>query len=274
MGTIVKDAFLQGGSAPGIMAVRVLGGSVIWIVVLRHRLFSIEWGSRAVLHVAVGGIAGLAIGSLCEYAAYRYLPVALVVVIMFMAPAWVAVGQWAFARKPVGAAGLLGLSLLGMGLALLTEATAGEVSLRGVLLALLASIGIAVMFILVDDAIPAIGPIMSAALVAFVSVMLVVPVAIVNGTFLESIVSTPILVRGLLLSLIGTVLSMMLLFMGVQRLGGFAASVVSATEPVFAAVLAWILLGEILNMPQIFGALLVISGTVVVQRSRGRLRRE
>lgn len=272
MGTIVKDAFLQGGSAPGVMAVRVLGATVIWAVILRRRLFSIEWGSAAVRNLAIGGVAGLAIGSLAEFAAYRFLPVALVVVILFMAPVWVAVGQWAFANRPVGAAGLLGLALLGVGLVLLTEATAGELSVVGVLLALFASVGIAVMFTLGDDAIPVVGPILSAAVVAFASTVIVVPVAITNGTFFDSIGSAPILIRGLLLSLVATVVSMTLLFNGIQRLGGFAASVVSATEPVFAALLAWIFLGEVLSVPQMSGVLLVISGTVVVQGSRAQVR--
>lgn len=271
MGTIVKDAYNYGATPTGILALRMLVGSAIWIVVFNRRLGSIEWRSPHVRRLALGGTLGIALASLTEYAAYQHLPVAFVVVVLFMAPAWVAIGQWVLTGRGVGGGGIAGLAFLAVGLALLTELGFAGISFVGVGLALAASLGIAAFFTLAGDSIDEVGPPRSAAVVALSSLAIVVPAAVIDGTLVDSLTSSAVLYRGALLGFVATVVSLVLLLNGLRRLGAFPASVVSAIEPVFAGLLAWWVLGEVLTVSQVAGAGLVIIGSLVVEWGRPRV---
>nr|WP_225443081.1 DMT family transporter [Lolliginicoccus lacisalsi] len=54
----------------------------------------------------------------------------------------------------------------------------------------------------------------------------------------------------------------------IARLGAPRAAVVGLSEVVFAAVVAWIMLGEVLTGVQLGGALAILAGLVVVERGR------
>jgi probable blue pigment (indigoidine) exporter len=53
-----------------------------------------------------------------------------------------------------------------------------------------------------------------------------------------------------------------------QHLRASQASVVGMTEPIFATVIAWIVLGESLTPAQMVGAAIVLVSVLVAERSR------
>jgi drug/metabolite transporter (DMT)-like permease len=67
--------------------------------------------------------------------------------------------------------------------------------------------------------------------------------------------------------LIATVLAYLTGVASVSRLSAPVAGVVACLEAVVATVLAWVLLGEHLAVPQVFGGLLVLAGACVAQTS-------
>lgn len=274
MGTVVKDAYDHGASATGLLGIRMLVASVIWVAVLNRRLGAIDWRSMPVRRLALASMLGVGVASLAEYAAYRYLPVALVVVILFMAPAWVAVGQWFLTRRSMGVGGVAGVVLLLGGLAFLNELTLSGISPLGVVLTLIASLGIATFFTVAGHSLAQLRPVSGAAVVAIAASLIAVPIALVDGTFFSSLTSPQIALRGALLAVVATVISLVFLLNGVRRLGAFPASVVSAIEPVFAGFLAWWLLDEVLSTLQMLGAALVIGGTIVVEATRKAVHEE
>jgi CRP/FNR family transcriptional regulator, cyclic AMP receptor protein len=62
----------------------------------------------------------------------------------------------------------------------------------------------------------------------------------------------------------------MLLFLGVRRVGAVRSSVIASLEPVMAAVLAWIVLGEALRAGVIGGGVLILAGAVAASLARAR----
>jgi drug/metabolite transporter (DMT)-like permease len=265
MGTVVKESYDQGGTATGLLAIRMLTASAVWVLLLNRRLLAFDWRSEGVRRLVAGTVAGVVVASLAEYAAYRHLPVALVVVILFMAPVWVALGQWVLTGRGVGPAGVVGLIVLAAGLVLLTQVRLASASLAGIGLALVASVGIGIFFTLSGQAIAEIGAVRSAAVVAVAAAAAAVPIALIDGTLAASF-EPSVVGHGIVLGIVATVISMTLLLNGVLRLGAFPAAVVSAVEPVFAGLLAWMFLSETLAALQIAGAALVVAGTLFVQR--------
>lgn len=71
--------------------------------------------------------------------------------------------------------------------------------------------------------------------------------------------------------LLSTVVAMVLWNIGVQKIGGTAAGMFLNFNPVFTALLAFVILGEVLTWIQVIGALVVIAGVVLFTRSRSAL---
>ncbi len=68
--------------------------------------------------------------------------------------------------------------------------------------------------------------------------------------------------------LLGTVAPFLLVVGSLRRIGAQRAGIVGTTEPVFAAVIAWVVLGEVLTGWQLVGGLVVLAGVVLAERSR------
>jgi DME family drug/metabolite transporter len=69
-----------------------------------------------------------------------------------------------------------------------------------------------------------------------------------------------------------TTLGFALYTFGLGRLGAGRAAIVATVEPVVAGALGTALLAEVLTVPKVAGALLVISGAALAQVSRSALQ--
>jgi drug/metabolite transporter (DMT)-like permease len=68
--------------------------------------------------------------------------------------------------------------------------------------------------------------------------------------------------------LFGTVISFSLVLASMKHLRASQASTVGLTEPLFATLIAWILLGEALSATQIIGGALILLGVFIAERAR------
>jgi drug/metabolite transporter (DMT)-like permease len=74
--------------------------------------------------------------------------------------------------------------------------------------------------------------------------------------------------RVVAVGLVGTLLPFLLAVSAVRVISASLAGIAATFEPVFAAALAWILLGQQLGALQLLGGALVIGGVVIAQLSR------
>lgn len=70
------------------------------------------------------------------------------------------------------------------------------------------------------------------------------------------------------MAIISTVMPTFLLSQGIKRVGSGAASIIGTIGPVSTVFLAWIFLGETMNVSQIIGTAFVILGVFVVSRRK------
>jgi drug/metabolite transporter (DMT)-like permease len=68
--------------------------------------------------------------------------------------------------------------------------------------------------------------------------------------------------------LLGTVIPFSLALTSMKHLRASQASTVGLTEPLFATIIAWILLGEALSATQIIGGALILLGVFIAERAR------
>jgi drug/metabolite transporter (DMT)-like permease len=88
------------------------------------------------------------------------------------------------------------------------------------------------------------------------------------GWPVDRLADPEIVLRVLGVGLIGTLFPFLLIVNALRVLPAAIAGIAATTEPVFAAGLAWLLLGQSLGPPQLIGGGLVVGGVVLAQLAR------
>lgn len=182
-----------------------------------------------------------------------------------MAPIFVTLGSWVLLRKPVSRIFIAGLALAILGVGVLKGEGVGGGSLQGDLVALFAAVLYAGYMLLLDRARKRYSTSVVMMWSTTTAAFCILPVAF----FWEPAI--------LPLGLIGWAILFGLAWIshaGGQGLITFAlawlpptfSSLTLLLQPVVAALLAWLFLGEALGTPQIAGGLIVIAGIVVARR--------
>ena len=222
---------------------------------------------------------GLLIGvqSLCLYSSVARLPVALALLAFNTYPLWTALWDWLIYRRQPERAVLLAMPVMLFGLALALDVLGAASGLgaagqwgrigAGVAFALAAAATFGIALVLTQhEAGNLDGRVRTATTMGIAAAMALVGVAVQGGFHLPHGV-TGWWGLAALTFLYGTGFTVM--FTVLPRLGVVGNSAIMNVEPVFALVLAWLILGQTIALMQIAGALLVV-GTVIVLGTRRR----
>ncbi|MCW5628413.1 MAG: DMT family transporter [Rhodoferax sp.] len=225
-------------------------------------------------------LIGLLVGvqSLCLYSAVARLPVALALLAFNTYPLWTALWAALIYRKPPERAVLMAMPVILLGLSLALDVLGAASGLGaadhwsrigvGVAFALAAAatFGAALVFTQ-HEAADVDGRVRTATTLGLAGVIALAGVTVQGGFHLPT---APAGWWGLLALtfLYGTAFTIM--FTVLPRLGVVGNSAIMNVEPVFALVLAWLILGQAIAPVQVAGALLVV-GTVMVLGMRRRV---
>jgi len=218
----------------------------------------------------IGFGLSIAAANLLYYSAISALPVAVAIVIQYTAPAMV-VGWLALAeRRPPSKHVVWALVAAVAGVALLAElprilTSGGRIlSGRGVAAALGSAVAFAAYILLGERVVPAYGP--EGALVRGFGVAGVLWIAVQATRGRPDTLLDPAMLPGVVvIGIVATVIPFMLFLWGLQRIGASPAGIVSTLEPLSAALLAYVWLGQGLDAWQLAGAALVVAAIGVVQ---------
>lgn len=219
---------------------------------------------------AIGLLIGLQ--SLCLYSAVARLPVALALLAFNTYPLWMTLWDWLLYQRRPERAMLLAMPVILLGLALALDVLGATSGLgaaghwskigAGVAFALAAgaSFGVAMVFtqheaVDLDGRVRTATTMLSAALVAGVVVSL-------QGGFHLPTAALGWWGLATLTLLYGTAFTIM--FTVLPRLGVAGNSAIMNVEPVFALVLAWLILGQTIAPVQVLGALLVVAAVMAL----------
>ncbi|MBC7436146.1 MAG: DMT family transporter [Bdellovibrionales bacterium] len=217
----------------------------------------------------------IAVQSLLLYSAVARIPVALALLAFNTFPVLYALLSWALGGKAPGrrAAGVMALILFGLSLALDAPAALGAVAKTGPALAggVLFAVGAAITFALAlwvtEHRLQTVkGPLRSMTTMAFVSVA-----ALLGGLtgVMPGALHWPADATGwaglvMLTLLYGTAFSS--LFVLMPRLDMARNASALNIEPISVLVMGWLILGQSLTLIQLAGALLVVTGIVLLAR--------
>ncbi len=219
-------------------------------------------------------LIGLLVGvqSLCLYSAVARLPVALALLAFNTYPLWTALWASLIYRKPPERAVLLAMPVILFGLAMALDVLGATSGLGAV--DQWKSIGVGVMFALAaaatfgaalvftqHEAADVDGRVRTATTLGLAGLIALASVTVQGGFhFPQALAGWWGLVA--LTVLYGTAFTIM--FTVLPRLGVVGNSAIMNVEPVFALVLAWLILGQAIAPVQVAGALLVVGAVMVL----------
>ena len=278
----VTKVVIEGGLTPlQLTQFRVLGCFAISGIVL----FFVDRSAfrvtrRQLLVMAVLGVFGVAILQAAYAAAIELLPVGIALLFEYTGVLFVALIAYFFLHEQVRARLWIAIFCVLVGLAVVAQVWASSLNPLGIVLALVAAMSLALYFLVGERQVGATSPLAVAFwTMGFASVFwaflsgwwnltptaLVAPVSL-GGNL--AAVTVPLWVPLAWNVVFGTFLSFLFSFLALRRLTATAAGITASSEVIFAFVVAWVWLGEGLNVVQLVGAAVVLVGIVLAQTAR------
>jgi drug/metabolite transporter (DMT)-like permease len=283
---IAKIVLDSAGLSPQRLAeVRATGAALILVVaVALTNPSSLRATRRELGFLAVFGVFGLAFVQLFYFVAIRRLDIGIALVINYLAPVFVALWARFFVHEPVRRRLWLAIALSLLGLALVVELWNGGSSLDGigVLASLVTALAYAAYVLMAERSLDggrdvysllAWGFSFAALFWAVFQPWWTFPVDVVDGSasllgrFAD--IELPVWLLLGYVVVLGTVVPFILLVSALHHVPATRVTIVAMLEPVLAAIVAWIWLGEELAAVQIVGGVIVLAGVVLAQTARG-----
>jgi drug/metabolite transporter (DMT)-like permease len=282
-GSVSKVTLSSGIDSQSLVLLRCAGCAVTLLVLVllidrsRLRVHRSEWP----LLIAYGVVA-ISMVQWLYFVAIARLPVGIALLLEFTAPLMVALWAKFVQHKSVRRGVWLALALVLGGLALVAQVWDGmTLDAIGVLAALLAAVALASYFVMGEHAVgerDTVSLAMWAFVIATVFWSIVHPWWTVPWSALDqsvslqgalSSVSVPAWGLVAWIVLLGTVAPFLLEIGALRHVPATRAGIVATSEPVIAAFIAWVWLGEVFAPVQILGALVVVAGVALAQVASG-----
>ena len=278
----VSTLALQAGIPPvRLTALRCTGAAVLLVVALavlspgRLRV-----RARELPVLAVFGVVGVALTQFLYYVAIGRLPVGIALVFEMTAPVFIALYVWLVRRERVRSRLWLALLLSLSGLVLVAQVWQGGGSLDvvGVAAALAAALCLATYYLMGERGTASRDPV-ALTCWSFVAAGLFWSVAAPWWAFDAGVLAeqVPVSFGGLRLPLwllvswivvLGAAVPFWLSIAALPHLPPTTAGLVATVEPVFASVVAWLWVEQVLTGWQVAGGIVVLTGIALAQTAR------
>lgn len=258
---LVRAAYRHGSEPMSVLAARlVLPAALAW----GYSVISIrDWRAlprptlRAGVAMVVFGLLELA-SQFGEIEGLKRLPAAFVVLLFALAPVWIALAGWVFWRSGVGRTGVAAVAAALGGTAIVVGIPSAGITATGLAFAALGGFTGACALLLYERALADWPPQL---VLAIGTTVAAVALGLGDPSLLTAEFEGGSMRAGLVAgSTVGFALAILLVMVSIRRSSAFVASVSTSLEPVFAAVIAWLALGESLAPHQLAGGALAVLG--------------
>lgn len=273
-GPLVKPLLEAGWSLSAALIVRMgLAGLILSPVLVRTVLRERSFLRRHGWSLLAFGLIPVAGCQLFFFTAMQRMPVAVALLIQYLAPVMLVAFVWFRTRRTPSRLVLGGSAVAVVGLILVVDIAGARFDLLGTILALAAAVCVCVYFVMSErtgDDLPPLalasgGLLVGALFMAALAVTGILPFAAPDVTVAFRGIEMPGLLPLLWVGAVGTTLGYALGVMAVPRIGSRLASFIGLSEVLFALAFAWLLLGETPAPIQFVGGALILVGVVLVR---------
>lgn len=273
-GPFVKPLLDGGWSLGAVLLVRmgvaaILLSPALILAIRRQRGFIRRHG----LLILAFGLTAVAGCQLFYFAAMQRMPVAVALLIQYIAPVLLVLAVWVRTRTAPSKAVLIGSVVAMVGLVLVVDISGARFDLLGTIFALCAAVCAAAYFVIAgragDDlpplALAAGGLITGTVLMGILVATGILPFAAPSITVSLAGLEVPGILPLLWVGGVATTVGYALGVIAVPLIGSRLASFVGLSEVLFALGFAWLLLGETPAPIQFVGGALILVGVVLVR---------
>lgn len=258
LGIFGRLGFQRGLSVGEILTWRFFSAAILlWVLLMIFKPKAIRLSLKQIFISMALGCFGYSLFSTLYFTAIQGISVSLAALLLFTFPIFVNVGAHFFLKERMVRMQVISLVLASIGIATLLWGPLFINTFTAVVYALLAAVSYSVYVLLSGRYQTGVPPISSS---LYVISSAALTLYFFHRPSIERLVhfSTAeyLIIFGL--STLCTILPLTLFLAGLQRLSSSKASIVVMVEPVVAAIAAWVLLGEKLNLIQCTGAVLVL----------------
>ncbi len=264
----VYHAFEYGADSFGLMCSRYVIASSLLLIYRIVKIGFGKWPERKLfIKLFLLGAVGLYSNSICMFSALKYLPSGLSMVLFYFYPILVVLFGWVFFRHvpPKVIWPCLAITLLGVAMSA-SDLSGGQA--KGVAIIVFGAFAYAIYSVLAAASMPKTDLLSGLILVfggagfSFVVVWLIDPPGLPTTMPFVADVWLPALEIGT----IGTIGAMGIFFAGMNLIGASKSSVVQTWEVLVAICSGVFFLGQSFSVRQLFGAVLILSGVIVLLR--------
>ena len=257
---LAKLAYAHGGTPTGVALFRFVVGAVIFFTIWRFNYSPLKLtGSILVIGIVLGAL--YVFQALAYLIAVDLIPVGVAVVVVYLYPSFVALLAKFVDRAHIGAIQILCIAGAFLGVALATGSAPQSLDPLGVALAVGAAASAAIVIFFGAKLCRTVGSVPSCML-AFISAAIIIAV----WTFAFGDIGVPnspmgwVGVAGAGLTFAIGVLSF---FTALKVLDSVRATIISNMEPLFAIMISFVALGEILSPIQLAGVAFVLVSVIL-----------
>jgi drug/metabolite transporter (DMT)-like permease len=273
-GPLVKPLLEAGWSLGAALLVRmgiaglILSPALVRAIRRERGFLRRHW--RLILGFGLTAVAGCQI---FFFAAMQRMPVAVALLIQYLAPVLLVLLAWARTRRAPSRLVISGSIVAIAGLVLVVDISGASFDLLGTILALCAAVCVGAYFLIAEragDDLPPLalassGLLVGAVLMAVFAVTGIMPFVAPPVDVVLGAMTLPWWVPLLWVAAVATTLGYAFGVMAVPRTGSRIASFVGLSEVLFALGFAWLLLGEAPAPIQFAGGALILVGVVLVR---------
>lgn len=267
---------IDAGWTPGAAVLARIGVAALVLLVPTLASLRGRWGllRRNAGMILAYGLLAVAATQLFYFQAVAVMDVGLALLIEYTAPVAVLLWLWIRRGERPSRKSVIGAAIAFVGLVLMLDVLTGaDVNVTGILWALGAMVGAAAYFVLsakADTGLPPIalagsGLLLGALGLAAAGAIGVLPIAWTTDHIAYRFGTVPWFVPVLAMGVVATALAYLLGIASTRMLGSRLASFVALAEVVAALLFGWLLLGQLPDLLQALGGVLVLVGVVVVK---------
>jgi len=281
-GPFIKPLLEAGWSLGAALLVRMgVAGIVLspalFLAMRRQRSFLRTHG-KLILGFGLMPVLGC---QLFFFSAMQRMPVAVALLIQYLAPVMLVAFVWLRTRRAPSALVMWGSAVAIVGLILVVDISGASFDLLGTLLALCAAVCVCAYFVISERAGDDLPPLALAAgglltggiVMAILCLTGIMPFTAPAVSVVLAGTEVPWFVPLLWVAAVATTLGYAFGVMAVPRIGSRVASFVGLSEVLFALGFAWVFLAEVPAPIQFAGGALILLGVVLVRADAGSPRR-
>jgi len=264
MGIANRFAYNHGADVASLMSARFLIVTLFYVVYMRIRGFSWKVPLRQGISLVILGLVFYANIVFFFYRAVQYISPAVASLILYTYPAIVGVMGHFFLGERLNSKKIVSLIIVMAGCALVVSGPMDRIAGRGIVYAVLTAVFYSVYIVGNRKILSDIHPVVSAAYMGASCAVYFLLFQVIQGTYTFSFDAVT-LTAMLVLAFWSTIIGILCFFKGMIILGASKSSIVSTIEPLFTALLAWLLLGDTISPLQWVGGICILLGVLFLR---------